>query len=612
MHSLANLADEALGLILRYDPTCPVSLMLCGCHALTARVIRTCQSFETPRGLTVAYKWPRMLRLLPNLVSVDFSAEIVDCPFSDVLEEIKNLPSSLKKLTVSFHGSAKILKLPVTRLGPPPSQPANPVESIIWNVASSFPTLEELDLSHAMSNAPYILHQDLKGSSLDIFPSTLRKLSIPNVAVLGDYSLLPRSLTWLSVGGGIPSESVILTLPSSLTYLAGIRAKGPEEVRALPRTLEYAINAFDLRGPTIDAGYMHRGSFQHIPPNLKAINCLGPAWPPPWVNLLPRTLTDVCLESKDKTCNELRQLPPTVTKLSYFRKDHLTSLNHWATQREGFWSPSLQTLEMEPLLPDKTDYIPHQELVQLPQTITELFNVAVDDEGGQVSIFKNASSLPPKLETLSIYARPYFVPEGGVENFFGEDEVEEVDASAPILADQPPPEATPLPSTLKKLIILPFGAQEPLSLLELRAIPRTLTALELLSLDPSHIPELPPNLLSLSINLLEGSITSELIKALSRHLTYLKLKHTLKAQIDPLALRDLPSGLHTLVLAKIDINHLADIPTTVRRLGAVLNVPKATHFDVSFLPARWLQWLSHYPQLTEKQVEHIKAVRSKQ
>lgn len=542
----------------------------------------------------MAYKWPRLLGSLPNLVSVDFSAQMVTCMFADILEEVKNLPPTLKKLRISFHGSAKILKLPNIRTdasSPQPSKSVKPKDLPAWNVASHFPELEELDLGYHTSYT-YFSCVELSSADLGLFPATLRKLSIPNATIYGDYSLLNRDLTWLSVSGGTPSESVIASLPQSLTYLAGIRAKGPEEVGALPRTLEYAINAFDHRGPTIDAGYLHRGSIPLMPPKLKAINCLGPSWPPPWVSLLPNNLTDVTLESKQKTCWELHLLPPTVTKQSYVRQRHISK------NLPGYWSPALQTLELEPLFPDHLSYLRQEDIQHIPQTLTELFNLAVEDVEGTLSLFKNADKLPPGLTTLSIYARPFFLPESGPGNFFGEGEEEE-----PAIEHETVLEVSPLPSGLKTLSVLPLGVQVPLTLAEMRVIPRTLTKLELVSLEPALVSELPPNLLYLSIDLLEGSITEDLVKALSRDLTFLRLKHTLKAHIEPLALQHLPSGIYTLILARIDVSILSSIPTTVRRFNATIETLKPSDFDVSSLPPRWLRWVTHRQKIAESNLK---------
>lgn len=574
MHTLATLSDEALTSILGFEPTCVISLFLCGSADFAIRLKRCCFAFATPPGLPLAYKWPRLLSELPNLSSVQFSATLLNQPMSVFSKEVRTLPRTLKKLKICVPKSTRILAL---------ADPSHPDRDFLWhhgnldasngrfhigelwNVAECYPALEEFVLGDALFKG----YQRLPWTSLSIYPPTLRMLGIEGITVSeSDFSLLPRGLTSLSVACILVTAKESSTLPPGLANLQGARFKSLEAVRAVPTSLTGCFDLDDIGG------------------NSSLVSALISSPPP--------NITQVRSEYLNFVLNSA--FPAGITHLTNFNISNMipnfVQTVAWHLKRQPHYAqypPNLRSIEFKPISSVYSEPIPHDDLIGLPKNATRLLNLHIADEGGQVTVFKKASAFPPNLVELSIYSRTKCFEDAG----FGSFEEEEIPEPVELEGDL---EASPLPSTLKSLSILPVIDQASIASEELKAIPPTLTSLELLGIDASLIPLLPPALTHLRIASLEGRITEDIFKTLPAHMTSLDVRIALGAFLDPTAFNHLPESLYSLTLSKIDVSILKDIPTRIKRLVAQISGHHEKTFDPSSIPDRWTRWLSHQPK----------------
>lgn len=587
MHSLSNISDECLSLILQHDPTSVISLMLCGSSSLKTRIVRTCRTFSTPEGLLLAYKWPRLLAELPHLESVRFEARFMREPLELVANEVKRLPRSLKRLTISLPKSSHIL-LSKFSTHPHSSEivahhvPISSPVSSLWNIAHYFPSLEALDLHHDGKGADF----RLRGLDLSVFPATLHTLNLANVHLpLSDFSHLPRELKSLSISSIAPSVSNLMSLPPRLTFLSGVHQMSCDGVKALPKTLTSGINSSEL---TLTAPFTLEG----FPPGLLTFG-LGPGlralYAQNSISLFPKTLTDVSIGNAT-TCAHIQQLPPTITRIGHFTAvTVLTQLRLYSeARRDAFWPPLLRILELIPktafTFPIIQDHIPY-----LPQTLTSLQNLYLDDSSGTSSVFECASQLPPNLVDLSLYTTPRPLDASSI---FGdhEDEGEVEEDDDPGYWENA---VSPLPRGLTTLKMIESGDQVLQTEAELGTIPSTLTELELQVIRVSSLGKLPRSLKSLKIASINGDITIDSLKALPKHLESLELTNNWYSKMDFRALQFFPPTLRSLIIYKTSPSALEYIPTSILRLSMEIDYEFSSTFDASKIPFRWLRWLAY-------------------
>ena len=327
-------------------------------------------------------------------------------------------------------------------------------------------------------------------------------------------------------------------------------------LKHLPKTLTSGIDCYDMN-------FTEAQTLASLPPGLRYF-ALYPGHMPKaqdYLTILPMSLTDLTLSLSASV--QISRFPPTITRIRsltlVFVLLNMSLLSE--SEADTFWPPHLKTLEVDA---SQTN-TPPTLLSRLPASLTCLrhLSLAVTQ---QSSVFELASSLPPNLIELSVYATP-----GSSDWAY---------------------KVTPLPSSLKVLKMLEkdVGALQPE--VELGAIPCTLTEFEAQVLTESYFAKLPRALKTLKIASIEGKITEKGLKALPPHLESLEIATGSESLIDVQALGLLPQTLFSLKLSKLPMAALKYLPTSIRRFSAEIVAP-TSNFDASGIPLRWLRWLSY-------------------
>lgn len=587
MHSLATLSDEALSCILDYEPTCVVSLVLCGNSSFTARVKRCCSAFATPSGLPLAYKLPRLLFELPNLNSIDFSALKLDQPMSDFYNQVRRLPRTLKKLRFCIPKNlVQLLKLKDTPKSSAPqedSASSSIISSIggFWNVGASFPELEEFVLES------YETPWAVKSPFFTIFPPNLRVLELRSVRLVDcDFTGLPRGVTSLRLLCILTTAEHTASLPPGLTRVSGVQFKTLQAMTSVPASLEgdfFLENGHDFL-PLIPSP---------PPPNLRQLRSNSGCYQSTWPTKMPKTLTDISVGQSMTWPSHVGQLPPSVTRISYLPIPYFGANLNPDKDLVNFWPPHLRILRMCPALSEPYSMMPSKHLCAFPRTLEALYHLRVDDLSGTSSVFECASDLPPALTDLSIYA---------TTRIESQEIVFEAKADETVATDESLDlKVSPLPSTLRTLTILGIdrNTANTVTSSEIKAFPPTLTSLEVPFIHVSLLPQLPRALTRLHIKILEGNIVENSFIGLPPHLTSLKMRTPLNSSIESSAFKHLPQSLYDLELSDIHHSVLEYLSVSIKRLIARIRAPKegeesnAKSALNSSLPDRWIRWLAH-------------------
>ena len=548
-----------------------VSLWLCGNHVFNKRLVRTCNSFSTPDGLSVAYKWPRILSELQNLENVNFAANTMNEPLFLVAGEIRRLPKSLKRLKISIPKSVCLLlsnldaSTPITQL----IRPNSPI-SQLWNVTQYFPVLEELELDDTTK----IVHFRLRGFDLTVFPSSLHLLHLRNISLpLAAFSHLPRQLQSLDICSTSHSPVDLQTLPPSLTHLGpGILLHNASELKAIPRSItsrvvgsaRWMVTALRDLPPKLKSLCITSGDYQDIHGN--------------WMSMLPHTLTELSV-SLPLPSGSL-SYPPRVT---YLKVPISSTLLKRADEHHELWPSTLIILEHD--FPQPYSIYPN-ELLLLPNTLTALRKVQVISDIGPGELFFS-SLLPPALTELSIiYAIPWFLTtptykEVGIHDLDGYRKLYGLNDSRILI-----PRILSLSIAWEQKICTHFGCKAVCFL-------HTVSNLSFQKITAFELSHLPPGLKSLTIMEVACDLMEDSLTHLPPGLTHLKLSISSDKRLDLRAFLHLPPSLCSLHLPKITLNYLKYLPTSIKSLVASIVDIGSHRFVKSELPDRWLRWLHH-------------------
>lgn len=511
MLELTHLPDDIWSILLRLDPVCDrlSALLSTGNRALYSRVTRNCRIFRTQASLKerAVQSFPPFLKTLLALEEVSFHVASLDSNQADVVAELLQLPNTLKTLVVTYKGASKLLLTPHAPTSSLPSQTSAayddkdhlPVET--WDIASHFPHLETLEVFSPMNGEDDPI--DATVACLAHFPPNLTRLRWPIQFTLeDDFSLLPRSLTSLSLERSLITAASAKTLPPRLIHLEGATTTDVDAVSALPRTLEtgdWYCPPFASFTAAIAAALppriQHlnhscfvddRSLWVHLPKFLKSfvsITNIGPAD----ISWLPRTLESLRFRI---TCSSAQ------ANLDNLREATLSNPEDF----RSVWPPSVHTLS-------RLDLLYAKDIDFLPSSLTaieEMFLESAEEE--RQVLARYAGLLPPRLTTLvSISHSSWkFLPpiEWSTSSLLPRG-LTELRLPTALL---PPGILLNLPPRLTVLYLNRTRIVEDDSWPIMAQLPRTLTSLGLRAFDHRAIPLLPPDLKNLCVRNICGPL----------------------------------------------------------------------------------------------------------
>lgn len=292
-----------------------------------------------------------------------------------VTAQIRSLSPNLEELDLSFYRANQILLRAtpspniavtisrfwnkLTKFQEVPNNDTTPSSSVCWSVAERFPRLIKLRLACHLSGYtwPPIAVSLSEEDAFGTLPETLEYLEwsglrlielIPQIpSRVNDYSLLPRGLKSLSLGGpstepiSIDTPASAKTLPPKLTRLTN-RVIHADTIAALPRTLTEGY-WLPSHSSTAVADILAA-----VPPLVHTMEDLDVSvlsvtyhrWP----QLLPQFLTTFSVRKHPFTANEIELLPRTIINLHYLEIDVQSFKNRFVDPEaaHSLWPPALR------------------------------------------------------------------------------------------------------------------------------------------------------------------------------------------------------------------------------------------------------------------------------
>lgn len=529
MSSLNACPDDALSVILELSQLAVISLWMTGDSLLRTRIVRSCRSVSTDQSMLFhksLKRWPRMFSQLTALRSLQIGVTSILEDIDIVSAQIRSLSPTLEVLNLSFYRANQILlrSTPSPNLGIIISRFWNrltssedatindtqPSSSACWSVAERFPRLTELTLScHLVGYSWPTVAVPL--SEVDAFgslPESLHTLTwnglVHAQSTFSDFSLLPRGLKSLSLGGPntppivIHTAATAATLPPRLTHLTN-RVHNSDALAALPRTLIEGFSSSWLHyHPTAAASMLAA-----IPPMVPRcedldVSSLAVTHPRRWPELLPKFLTTFSAYNHRFTADEIEMLPRTIINLYSLgivvQSFKTRSENPQATH--ALWPPRLCRTRF---LSD-SGVESAEDMQYLPPTLTDIFHL----EGPHVlsslgrcfpQLVRYSSSLPVFLVNI---IQP--LPDTLVR-------LELYLSQSPQISRIEPQSFQMMPHGLKVLYLHGAAFTTPESSLHLEHLPRTIEDMIVQSLHVSAFDVLPPTLTRLSAQFLCGDVT---------------------------------------------------------------------------------------------------------
>ena len=523
MDKLSQLPDEVLARILDFHGVSHqvVALWLCGSSALNVRLSRGgCYRFEAPKNVLTIYRWPSIIFELNKLHTVVVSGLKWMQSMSQVAQGVQKLPNKLKKLELRFPMSHWIFEAKnfTSSFGTSDTTSYKPEPNPrLWDVRSTFPDLEELVMLHRgadmgnhylLSAAPLPIWNHINPLAVTRFPDSLTKLSW-DAKYETDFEALPLGLKSLSLRTQWPSVEALLTLPRGLTFLSGIYVDSTQRLAALPPTLTDAVlwtSSFWFT-PEIAASMPRDMS------HLYACH-ITTAFSGPWTAALPSSITCLTLSSLHTlSIKQIAVLPRSLKSIERLvlatssMREYLDEAEEaHKTPSADFWPPSLTFLSFISPIESLA------EIAVLPPTLRVLLGISCVDEPSKI-LSSSSPEFPATLEKLDIDA-----------SFF----------TTVLTIDRP--------------------------------LPALITSLSCGKIDVSAFPMLPPNLQSLTMDVLLGDITDNSFATLPRYLRTFKFTLPRTAPVPVSAFKSLPRYLESLAML-----YYAHVPSIERYFPASIS-----------------------------------------
>lgn len=312
-----------------------------------------------------------MLREFSALRVLEVQSSCYKDGYLSTFLELAHLPKQLTVLSLSFEGAMKLPMVPISALPTARDSPDLGGDAHFW-LRSSFPCLKRATFWHSKGPAEV---EHLR-ERLHLFPDSLESLRW--YAVISDFSVLPRGLTWLELARTQLSSTEAAALPRGLTALYGLHTYGveaaslprtikrgncvripdnlltPQMAAALPPLLESLLTSFEI--PLTD--YASQGIF--------------------WPSALP-SLTEMELSGRERPFpfEVIAALPRTLMRIEQVIIDWSAleaELKAKGLENEpcDFWPPNLLTLTSHP---NCTPMSPERHFKMLPRSLTVLTNV---------------------------------------------------------------------------------------------------------------------------------------------------------------------------------------------------------------------------------------------
>ena len=373
MH-LQDLPGAILRLILNDENSwCAIELWKCGNRTLNTRFANYGVTRIDLRDMdpTSTSRWPRCLSFFKlEHLSVERGSGPLGTP-ATLRSELKKLPSTLLSLHLLGNNILEVLfpdsNLPNSESTSDASDNSksqsehpqstnmdaeNQIHSIEWNLDTTWPRLERLDLEDTRSGLKsFNLHQSWKTTLTPTF-----------------YASLPRSLTSFGLRAHFWSQTSLDNLtslpPGLLVLQLPQRSISPTGVLTLPKSITHI--GYCLNREAI----LTLGQNPSILPSLQDFSCQGnldSKAPIQHELMFSSTLTTLELGSSAEEFPDPTQLPPCLTRLKLLKNDYcidhqgvsalprsLTYLNvtaiDWKDVKMNQWPASLQTLFTHRLL----------------------------------------------------------------------------------------------------------------------------------------------------------------------------------------------------------------------------------------------------------------------
>lgn len=462
----------------------------------------------------------RSLRVLALNVVKFVSDEI-----EDITTEIRQLPSTLIELRLSFAGAPRIPLIcdggrqgSISALVAASAVNKKP-RITYWDVKESFPQLRkvafvEKRIAQFMPLNAVII--PLSTAAISIFPAGLESFEwSTKLEPSFDFLALPRGLTALNLSKtsfNHLSSTDVEKLPPGLTHLKGVTLLTIKCLALLPRSMR---SGDWIDGPLSKCRPQSMPRFlQSLPPATASIlgeftikngyfKKLGTSW----AAQLPQSLTELQIGGRFLHSAEIELLPRTLLRLVKVKLDY-TEL-YARSEAEGgtsFWPPSLASISTE----DNVGSVSAMMFTLFPKSITELTGLRISLG---TCIMSSAQNLPPRLVTLSarhpsFYTAFLSVP---LPSSLTELDLENV-AFSPLCFSMLPPH-------LVRLVLhdTPLDVEKMAPCMAL--LPRTIEDLSLGVVQRAALLELPPGLKSLTVTSIIGTLHDQYIQALPRSLT---------------------------------------------------------------------------------------------
>lgn len=614
MTILPQLSDEIVDAILSYPGASEqvISLYLCGCSSINARLLRCVTVFRMENRVEARkmFRIPGLLFSLSKLRELEIYSDKWVNKLPEVVQQIQALPSTLKLLHITnsspFLLCSHFRWMPAKQGKAPYWLPTVDKQGcFFFDVKAHFPALEDLKLKSAEKG------YEIRISPQDwlIFPPTLRKLEWFDARVIGatDITNMPP-LTSLNFGFHQFSDATFAKLPSSLRAIDGQMPPYTFFLPHLPRHLT-SLGAYEVANFDIDVA-------SSLPPCLTSLllkddikNSSFEQRGLNWTHGLPPNLTLLKLPPEGMVEIDIRHLPRKLTTIynlnlgvghfnhplkSLVKKGENDSPISSSSSQGELWPPKLRTLSIHHL-PFSSDFA----LGCLPTTLTDL-SINIDFQASQVVL----PLFPPLLTHLSLI---FLWP----NSFLGQNplillkHLRSLELQTPILD---PFFISVLPPSLVELNLVYMCGSENFE--QLTHIPPHLEVLKLCVAPPSIVALLPPKLTSLTL-VWEDVISEELL-ALPSTLTHLDVRFESKvAAADCKLFSRLPDAMRYLTINNhLPIEAFQYLDHRIRYLSADLKRKVSlTAASLRKIHARWIFWLSKH--VSRKDSELLESVLSK-